>query len=151
STEQTMGRSAESVAPAAVDQTEAEAAVPAEKLSNGETLLVVLIIGFILLGVVGVLRLTVLLLWRDLHATHLALGEMLDGFGGNLLEYLAAILVLGLLLDLIVTAVHEGGHALGGRLVGFWFAAIHVRPVTIRRTPFGLRIGRSPYALAGFA
>lgn len=54
-----------------------------------------------------------------------------------------------LLVSFIGTAVHEAGHALAGRLVGFRFVACRVGPITMTRTQRGIRIGPSTDSVFG--
>lgn len=53
----------------------------------------------------------------------------------------------------ILVLVHELGHLLGGRLVGFRFALLILGPLVLRRTATGLRLGthRSPALWGGLA
>lgn len=54
------------------------------------------------------------------------------------------LLVPLVLLYFVVIVVHEGGHALAGRLIGWNVYLAGVGPLLVRFRPFAVRLGRVP-------
>ncbi|HEV2459029.1 MAG TPA: hypothetical protein VGS80_11770 [Ktedonobacterales bacterium] len=127
----------------------AEWVVEQVPLGAGEQLLVGLIVAFSVMATLAIGWLAVRQLWADLPATARALDLLAEDFRGNWPLLLAVLGALWALAFAVNVALHECGHALGGQMVGFWFSALHLGPMAIRRTPRGLRFARSPHRLAG--
>ncbi len=73
-------------------------------------------------------------------------GGMLAAFGGRPVENLVAGVVVSLALCALLevgVALHEAGHVLAGRLVGFRFVECRVGPAMLKRTRQGMRLMRS--------
>jgi hypothetical protein len=119
-------------------------APPADtELSYTERLLIMVIVALAVLATVLVARTTAVLLWQDNSTAWRVLGSV--GYAPRHIGWLdpGTILILSIPLGPLGTLAHEGGHALGGRLAGFWLASVQVGFVKLTRTNTGLRLGLS--------
>jgi hypothetical protein len=66
----------------------------------------------------------------------------------NLVDWLLPLLPLLLALMLAIV-VHEGGHALAGRLVGLWLYQCKIGPLVLTRTRRGVRLSLSKHRWSG--
>jgi hypothetical protein len=117
------------------------AATPVEtELSATDRLLIALIIVLAVAAVLLLARTTALLLWHD----YLVTWDGADASGRP--AFITHTLGLGTLLIVTLfapfdTILHEGAHALGGRLAGFWLEAVQVGVIRLTRTAKGIKLG----------
>jgi hypothetical protein len=124
----------------ASDRPSAAPLAPVEnELSATDRLLIALIILLAVVAVMLLARTAALLLWADYFASwNGADASAHPGFISNTLGVLT--LMVFILFAPFNTILHEGAHALGGRLAGFWLEAVQVGFIRLTRTPKGIKL-----------